>query len=59
MAEVEQSTTFPTGSVVLHDLYVDPEVGDRGLHQAAIGHMVCAASVNEEDSIRIHRRVGR
>ena len=40
MTEVEQSMSFPTGSVALYDFYSDPPFRGQGLYRATIGHML-------------------
>ena len=48
MTEVEQSLTFPPGSMALYDYYTPPGFRGRGLYRAAIGHMLRAAFQREE-----------
>ncbi len=48
MTEVEQSLTFPAGSVALYDYYTPPGFRGRGLYRAAIGHMLQTAFQREE-----------
>ena len=48
MTEVEQSMTFPPGSVALYDFYTSPDFRGRGLYRATIGHMLQAAFARED-----------
>jgi RimJ/RimL family protein N-acetyltransferase len=43
MSEVEQTLTFPSGSVALYDFYSAPEFRGRGFYRATIAHMLRAA----------------
>ena len=47
MTEVQQSMTFPEGSVALYDYYSHPDFRGRGLYRATLGQMVRDAFADE------------
>ncbi len=47
MTEVQQSMTFPPGSVAFYDFYSHPDFRGRGLYRATIAHMLCEAFARE------------
>jgi CelD/BcsL family acetyltransferase involved in cellulose biosynthesis/RimJ/RimL family protein N-acetyltransferase len=47
LTEVEQTLVVPPGSLLLHGCYSAPALRRRGLHRAAVGHMLRTAFADE------------